>query len=85
MPTLPLHSESPLPCCPCTAVILSHDYPVTDPQGSTVAQVVPVMIDWARRNGLTMATVHECMGYPDPASWYVTVGSPGTRDASWVC
>lgn len=66
-------------------IILSHDYPITDPQGSTVAQVVPVMIDWARRNGLTMATVHECMGYPDPASWYVNVGSPGTRDASWVC
>lgn len=50
-----------------------------------MAQVVPVMIDWAKRNGLTMATVHECMGYPDPASWYVNVGAPGTRDATWTC
>ncbi|KAJ3053392.1 hypothetical protein HK097_004399 [Rhizophlyctis rosea] len=60
-------------------IILSHEN-----YQSTVDTLLPNVIAWAKQKGWKLVTVGECLG-EDPSLWYKDVGTPSTRDSTWVC
>jgi peptidoglycan/xylan/chitin deacetylase (PgdA/CDA1 family) len=51
---------------------------------STVNELVPFALEWARRRGYRVVTVGECLGLPERA-WYKEVTEPTPPDSSWYC
>ena len=51
-------------------------YLMHDVQPMTPQQLVSFVINWYKSSGLRAVTVGECMGYPNPSSWYRDFVSP---------
>ncbi|KAJ3048018.1 hypothetical protein HK097_010964 [Rhizophlyctis rosea] len=60
-------------------IFLNHDI-----KEATVRDLVPFVISEAKRTGVKLVTVGECLGVAKSA-WYREVGSQGARDSSWTC
>ena len=60
-------------------IFLNHDI-----KEATVRDLVPFVISEAKRTGVRLVTVGECLGIAK-SGWYRDVGGFGTRDSSWVC
>jgi peptidoglycan/xylan/chitin deacetylase (PgdA/CDA1 family) len=61
-------------------IVLQHD-----PYQSTVEQIVPWVVNYAKTNGKRIVTVGECVG-DDPSNWYRGgIQTPAAQDATWVC
>jgi peptidoglycan/xylan/chitin deacetylase (PgdA/CDA1 family) len=62
---------------------VSHIFLQHETYASTASDMVPFIIGWAKAQNLQMVTVADCL--TDGGSPYVTVGTSGVKDGSWVC
>ncbi|RPA82416.1 glycoside hydrolase/deacetylase, partial [Ascobolus immersus RN42] len=60
-------------------IVLAHDAIET-----TAVEVGTWVADWAKKRGLKMVTLSECVG-ERPEDAYVKVGKPEKRNKSWTC
>ncbi|KAJ3028719.1 hypothetical protein HDV00_010082 [Rhizophlyctis rosea] len=51
---------------------------------STVQTLLPQIISYAKSKNLKLVTVGECLG-ESSSLWYKEVGTPKSRDSTWVC
>ncbi|QRV84215.1 chitin deacetylase [Ceratobasidium sp. AG-Ba] len=68
--------KSRLDSNPTGILALNHEVYAT-----SVQQVLPYVINYAKSKGYRLVTVAECVG----AQPYLSRGSPSSRDGSWVC
>jgi len=62
----------------------SHIFLQHETHQSTVQQMVPFIINWAKSRGLKMVTVGQCLGDPQ-SNWYNSITTPETRNPTWTC
>lgn len=67
-----------------SSVDASHNVVQHETSQNTAQNVVPLIIDWARRRNLRMVTVGECLG-DSAVNWYTNYATPETRNPSWTC